>query len=203
MGNKRNRRSRRLVTPSPDREFNETQVETPNPGNETLTNSNVNVQEGLGENSSLNQLTEPSLLNSEIQVWTQIVEQKNDSKIEKTREEMDRKLEAILREVRTNKTASTMTNPRSDFNEMQDSQPSGSKTARSIGVHASNNENSDSENDDFPLRASKMKDLKHPAKPLFRSESDVNITIHSYEESDIEKDYHRGSRAIGPCPISK
>ena len=34
-----------------------------------------------------------------------------------------------------------------------------------------------------------MKDLKHPAKPLFRSESDVNMTIHSDEESDIEEDY--------------
>ena len=129
MGNKRNRRSRRLATPSPDRELNETQVATPNPGNETLTNSNVNVQEGLGENSSLNQLTEPSLLNSEIQAWTQIMEQKNDSKIEKMREEMDSKLESILREVRSNKAVSTMTNPRSDINEIQDSQPSGFKTA--------------------------------------------------------------------------
>ena len=39
-----------------------------------------------------------------------------------------------------------------------------------------------------------MKDLKHPAKPLFRSESDVDITIHSDEESDAEglnEDYHR------------
>ena len=176
MGNKRNRRSRRLATPSPDRELSETQVETPNPGNVTLTISNVNVQEGSGENSSVNQLTEPSLLNSEIQVWTQIMEQKNDSKLEKMRGEMVSKLEAILKEVDSNKTASTMTNPRSDFNEMQDSQPSGSKTTKSIGVHASNNENSEFENDDFPLRASKMKDLKHPAKPLFRSESDVNIT---------------------------
>ena len=35
-----------------------------------------------------------------------------------------------------------------------------------------------------------MKDLKHPAKPLFRSESDVDVTIHSDEESDIEEDYH-------------
>ena len=92
-----------------------------------------------------------------------------------------------------------MTNPRSDFNEMQDSQPSGSKTAKSIGVHASNNENSDSENDDFPLRASKTKDLKHPAKPLFRSESDVDVTIHSYEESDIEEDYH--SHFIRRCKV--
>ena len=103
---------------------------------------------------------------------------------------MHSKLEAILREVKSNKTASTMTNPRSDFNEMQASQPPGSKTAKSIGVHASNNENSDSEIEDFPLRASKMKDLKHPAKSLFRSESDVDVTIHSDEESDIEEDYH-------------
>ena len=31
-----------------------------------------------------------------------------------------------------------------------------------------------------------MTELKHPAKPLFRSESDVDVTIHSDEESDAE-----------------
>ena len=38
-----------------------------------------------------------------------------------------------------------------------------------------------------------MKDLKHPAKPLFRSESDVDITIHSDEESGAEEieGYHK------------
>ena len=36
-----------------------------------------------------------------------------------------------------------------------------------------------------------MKDLEQPAKPLFRSEPDVDVTIHSHEESDIEEDYHR------------
>ena len=59
----------------------------------------------------------------------------------------------------------------------------------SKGVRASNNENSHSENDDYPFRASKMKDLRHPAKPFFQNESDVNVTIHSNEESDVE-DYH-------------
>ena len=83
-----------------------------------------------------------------------------------------------------------MTNPRSDSNEIQASEPSESKTNKSIGVHASNIENSDSENDDYPPKASKMRDLKHPAKPLFRSESDVDVTTHSDEESDIEEDYH-------------
>ena len=35
-----------------------------------------------------------------------------------------------------------------------------------------------------------MKDLNHPAKPLFQSRSDVDVTIHSDEESDIEEEYH-------------
>ena len=34
-----------------------------------------------------------------------------------------------------------------------------------------------------------MKDLKHPAKPLFQNESDVDVTIPSNEESDAEV-YH-------------
>ena len=82
-----------------------------------------------------------------------------------------------------------MTNPRSDVNEIQDPQPSGSRIDPSIGVQASNNENSESENDDYLLRASKKKDLKHPERPLFQNESDANLTIHSDEESDVE-DYH-------------
>ena len=45
MGNKRNRRSSRLAIPSPDREVNETRVVSPETGNMTLTNSNLNVQE--------------------------------------------------------------------------------------------------------------------------------------------------------------
>ena len=69
------------------------------------------------------------------------------------REEMDNKLDTNLKEVESIKTRSTVTKPRSDVNEILDSQPSGSKTKRSIGVSASNIENSDSENDDYLLRA--------------------------------------------------
>ena len=190
MGNRRNRRSRRLETPSPDRDVERTQVETPNTGNETLTNFNTVVQESLGENTSGVQIIEPSQISTEIQAWTQIFEQRNNDRIEKMREEMENKLETILREIKSNKSASTVTNPRSEVNGTQDIQPSGSKVNKSIGAHASNNENSDSENEDYPLKASKMKELKHPAKPLY--ESDVDVTIHSDEESDAEslEDYH-------------
>ena len=76
MGNKRNRRSRRLETPSPERETSNTRVETPTTGNETLTNFNTVVQESLGKNTPRNQLVEPSQKSNEIQTWTQILEQK-------------------------------------------------------------------------------------------------------------------------------
>ena len=81
---------------------------------------------------------------------------------------------------------------KTETNENRDSQPSGSNTSRSIGVHASNNKNSDSENDDYPLRASKMKDLRHPAKPIFHKESDVDVTINPEDDSEAEEveDYH-------------
>ena len=148
--------------------MSETRVGSSETGNITLTNSNLNVQESLGEPNLENQLREPSQISDEIQVWTQAVEQKNTERIEKMREEMDSKLEAILKEIKCNKSASIATNPRSDVNEMIEPQPSGSRMNQSTGVRASNIENSDSENDDYPLRASKMKDLKHPAKPLFR-----------------------------------
>ena len=192
MENKRNRRSWILETPSPERELNETQVETSTQGNITLTNTESNTQGKIDNDELRIQLIEPSQLSNEIQAWTENFEQKNNDRITKMREEMENKLDAILKEIKSNKSVSTVTNPRSEMNDIQNMQPSGSKTNRSIGVNASHIYNLDSENDDYPLQASKMRDLKHPAKPLFRSESDVNVIIHSDEESDVEEveDYH-------------
>ena len=49
MGNRRNRRSRRLGTPSLERETSEVRVDTPSQGNETLTTVNLQSQKSLGE----------------------------------------------------------------------------------------------------------------------------------------------------------
>ena len=122
MGNKRNRRSRRLEIPSHSREGN---VETPNLGIITLTNSNLVDQENLGPNILENKLTEPSLISNEIQVWTQEMEKRNNDRIGKMREEIDGEFEAILREIKTSKNASTITNPRSESNGRQNTQPRG------------------------------------------------------------------------------
>ena len=56
------------------------------------------------------------------------------------------------------------------MNEMQNKQLSGSKNVQCTGVHASNNENSDSEEDDHPLRASNMSELGNPSKPFHQHE---------------------------------
>ena len=102
---------------------------------------------------------------------------------------MENKLDAILKEIKSNKSASTVTNPRSEMNDIQNMQPTGSTDNRSIGVHASYNDNSDSENEDYPLQTSKMRDLSHPARPFHESETNLNETMISDEDSE-EEDYH-------------
>ena len=97
MGNKRTRRSKRFETPSPHREAEVTQPETLNSGNGTLIKFDNVVQESLGANPSGSQLTEPSTSNNEIQAWSQIIEQRTNDRIEKMREEMENKLDTILK----------------------------------------------------------------------------------------------------------
>ena len=58
MSNGQKRRSRKLETPSAEKETRDTQVETPNPGEAALTISNVIVQESFGENNWETQLIE-------------------------------------------------------------------------------------------------------------------------------------------------
>ena len=141
MGNRRNRRSRRLGSPSPDRETSEVRVETPSQGNETLTNVNLQSQESLGGVDLRPSLVESSQVSNEIQAWTEIFEQKNNDRIAKMREEMENKLDAILMEIKTNKGTSVTTNPRSEINEIGNIQPSGSGGKKSMRVNASDNEN--------------------------------------------------------------
>ena len=102
---------------------------------------------------------------------------------------MEKKLDAIFKEIKSNKSTSTVTNPKSEVNEIQNMQTSGSKTNKSIGVPASHYENLNSEDEDYSLQASKMRDLRHPAKPFHRSETNLDRTLISEEDSE-EEDYH-------------
>ena len=59
--------------------------------------------------------------------------------------------------------------------------------SRYIRVHASNFKNSDSENEDHPLRTSGSKDLRHPVKSLHGDEIDLDATMISKEDSEEEE----------------
>ena len=82
MRNRRNRRSRRLETPSAHKELSEAQIATPNQGDEALTNVNIVVQETLNDDELKPQLFE-SQISNEIQVWNEHFEQMNNDRIMK------------------------------------------------------------------------------------------------------------------------
>ena len=71
------------------------------------------------------------------------------------------------------------------MNEMQNMPFSGSEKVQSIGVRASNNKNPESEDKNNPLKASDMKELKHPAKSLYQNELNLENEIIASKE-----DYH-------------
>ena len=82
------------------------------------------------------------------------------------RKKIENQFELILKEIKSSIRAPTTINPRSDTNDTQNSQPSGSKGNRSSGNHASNNEISDLGKDDHPLRLPEKSELENPVKPL-------------------------------------
>ena len=82
------------------------------------------------------------------------------------REELDNKREAFLKEIESNKKGSVFTNPRSDVKKSKTPNHRGPK---SIDLKAfKHQKNPDSEDEDYHLRASKMKDPRHPAKTLYQ-----------------------------------
>ena len=104
------------------------------------------------------------------------------------REEMENKLDAILLEIKTSKSTSITINPRSEKNEIGNMPPSGSVGKKFMGVNASDNERLVSENEDIPLKASEMRELRHPAKPIHQNDTTLDAVFFN-EESD-EEDYH-------------
>ena len=62
-------------------------------------------------------------------------------------------------------------------------------------VNASDNESIDSENEDIPLKASEMRDLRHPAKPIHQNDTTLDATVIFNEKSD-EEDYHTDRNKI-------
>ena len=102
---------------------------------------------------------------------------------------MENKVEAILREIRTENSASTITNSSSQINRTQNTKPTRSRNDRSIGILATNIKNSDTENEDNPLRASDMNGLRNPAESLYQNTPNLDESVIPNEDPE-EEDYH-------------
>ena len=78
---RRTRRARKLENSSLYKEVNITEVETPNQCYETLTNNNVDYRERLRENNLDSQMSAPSQISNEVQVWSQFLQLTNNQRI--------------------------------------------------------------------------------------------------------------------------
>ena len=101
MGNKRNRRLRRVGSQSPDGEenFSETSIVQ---GNATLTNVSENA-DNVFDRNLCSELTEPSQVSNEIEIISQRLTEQNNTKMSHIEKHPNSKFEEILKEIRANK----------------------------------------------------------------------------------------------------
>ena len=152
MGNKRNRRSRRVESQSSDRDENVSEASFTQ-GNATLVDVPENVNNIFDRNLG-SELTEPSQISNEIEVISQRLSEQNDHKMTQIEQQLNSRFAEILKEIKTNKK-----NDLVDVEEdVEDDRPgtsnSGNKHLRR--KHASNNEINRNKNQDNHFQSSEM-----------------------------------------------
>ena len=130
MGNRRNRRTRRAESQSPDRDENTSETSFTR-GNANLTKVSENVNNVFDRNLG-SEITEPSQISNEIEVISQRLAEQNNSKMTQIEEQLNNKFE----EIRTNRNYNITT----DEEDVERSQPgpSNSKNRSLRNKHASN-----------------------------------------------------------------
>ena len=101
MGNKRNRRSRKVESQSSDRDENTSETRFTQ-SNATLVDVSENVN-NIFDRKLGSELTEPSQICNEIETITQRLCEKNSHKLTQSEQQLNSKFEEILKEIRTNR----------------------------------------------------------------------------------------------------
>ena len=187
MGNKRNRRSRRVESQSSDRDENTSETSFTQ-GNGTLVGVSENVNNVLDRNLG-SELTEPSLISNEIEVISQRLTEQNNDKMSQIEEQLNNKFEEILKEIRTNKNHLVIT----DEEDVENNQPRPSNY-RNKGLrnkHASNSTSNKDKNQDDRFYPSEMSELRQPYTPLGIAEDTLDETIIINENRQERADHHR------------
>ena len=162
MKNRRNRRTRRTGSQSPDRDENISETSFTQ-GNAILTNVSENVNQIFDRNLG-SEITEPSQISNEIEVISQRLAEQNSSKMSQIEEQLNNKFEEILKETNANRNYNITT----DEEEVERSQPgpSNSKNRYLRNKHASNTTIDRYKNQDDRFHPSEMSELRQPYTPL-------------------------------------
>ena len=187
MGNKRNRRSRRVESQSSDRDENTSETSFTQ-GNATLVGVSENVNNVLDRNLG-SELTEPSQISNEIEVISQRLTEQNNDKMSLIEEQLNNKFEEILKEIRTNKNHIVMT----DEEDAENNQP-GPSNYRNKGLrnkHASSTTSVKNKNQYDRFYLSEMSELRQPyTTPLGIAEDTLDETITINENRQERADHH-------------
>ena len=188
MGNRKNRRSRRIQPPSLERELSASEIET-SQGNETVieTLSNFeNVSSVRDEEIALDSGTQNE---NEMQIWTQRITDKTNKEVTNLRKEMDEKLEKILKEMKNNRRTQSVPNRRYQEQNIPKAGTSKYISNEDGEENASEPENQECEIQDNPFRPSNLNELRTPMQPLSIQNIDLNDSV-VINEGRTEEDYH-------------
>ena len=186
MGNKRNRRSRKIESQSSDREENISETSFTQ-GNATLVDVSENVNIIFDRNLG-SELTEPSQISNEIEVISQRLFEQNSNKMTQIEQQLNSKFEEILREIRTNR-QSNLANDEEDAENNRPG-PSNSKNRSLRNNHASNTTLDRDKNQDDRFYPSEMSDLRQPYTPLGIANETLDETIIINENRQENADHH-------------
>ena len=183
MGNKRNRRSRRVESQSSDREENISEASFTQ-GNATLVDVAGNVNNIFDRNLG-SELTEPSQISNEIEAITQRLSEQNNHKMSQIEQQLNSKFEEILKEIGTNKENNVADDDEGAENKRPSTSNSENRHLRK--KHASNNEIDRDQDNRF--QSSEMHELRQPTTPFGLVNETLNDTI-IINENRPEADYH-------------
>ena len=186
MGNKRNRRSRRIESQSSDREENTSETSFTQ-GNATLVDVSENVNNIFDRNLG-SELTEPSQISNEIEVISQRLFEQNSKKMTQIEQQLNSKFEEILREIRTNR-ESNLANDEEDAENNRPG-PSNSKNRNLRNNHASNTTLDRDKNQDDRFYPSEMSELRQPYTPVGIANVTLDETIIINGNRQENADHH-------------
>ena len=184
MGNRRNRRTRRNESQSPERDENMSETSLLQ-DNATLTNVSEIVNNVFDRNLG-SELTEPSQISNETEIISQRLSEQNSNKMTQIEHQLNNKFEEILKEIRANKNCNTIT----DEEDVESRQP-GPSNAKPKGLrnkHASNMTIERDQDDRF--YSSEMSELRQPYTPIGITDETLDETIIINENRQENADHH-------------